>query len=243
VRQNVGMSADTAPVLDARRLAWERRTAQLLAGFGLIFLVVYSLYVLVVEPADWLFAVLVIAGVVSWLAFFVDMAARIALTDRGRRWRFIGTHPLDVLSLAIPLVRVIRVAGLLKHIPLFRGGSGNAVRGSVIAHAAIYAILYVYAIALAALSFERDAPGASITTFGDAVWWALVTITTVGYGDTVPVTGVGRVLAIMLMGGGLVIVGTISAIVVSVITERIAAHQSPESSNDDQPSHSASSAS
>ncbi len=232
MRQNVGMSADTAPVADFRRLEWERRTSQILAGFGLLFLVVYSLYVLVVDPADWFFVVLLFAGLVSWLAFLVDMAARIALTDAGRRWRFIGTHPIDVISLAIPLVRVMRVAGLLRHIPIFSGGSGNAVRGSVIAHASIYALLYVYAIALAALSFERDAPNASITTFGDAMWWAVVTITTVGYGDTYPVTGVGRVLAVMLMGGGLVIVGTISAIVVSVITERIAAGPRTESTTD-----------
>lgn len=237
------MSADAAPVVDSRRLDWERRTAQLLAGFGLVFLVVYSLYVLVDDPADWFFQAIIVAGIIAWLAFFVDMAARIVLTDAGRRWRFIVTHPLDVISLAIPFIRVIRVAGLLKHIPLLRGGSGNAVRGSVIAHAAIYAILYVYAIALAALSFERDAPDATITTFGDAMWWAIVTITTVGYGDTVPVTGVGRVLAITLMGGGLVIVGTISAIVVSVITERIAANAHVDSAPDDQPSTSASSAS
>lgn len=237
------MSANTAPVPDFRRLDWERRTAQTLAFFGLVFLVAFSVYVLVVDPPEWLLLLLVVAGIVSWLAFFVDMAARIVLTDAGRRWRFIGTHPLDVISLVIPLVRVIRVAGLIQHIPIFRGGSGNAVRGSVIAHAAIYAIFYVYAIALSALWFERPAPGSTITTFGDAVWWAIVTITTVGYGDTVPVTGVGRVLAIMLMGGGLVIVGTISAIVVSVITERIAAAPVGEPETDDQPPQNASSAS
>jgi len=230
-------------VVDSRRLDWERRTAQTLAVFGLVFLVAYSVYVLVPDPPAWLLLSLVAAGIISWLAFFVDIAARVALTDSGRRWRFIGTHPLDVISLAIPLVRVMRVAGLLRHIPFLRGGSGNAVRGSVIAHAAIYAALYVYAIALAALSFERNAPGATITTFGDAMWWAIVTITTVGYGDTVPVTGIGRVLAIMLMGGGLVIVGTISAIVVSVITERIAANHSGEPTTDDQPAQKTSSAS
>jgi len=90
--------------------------------------------------------------------------------------------------------------------------------------------VFVYVIALATLQTERGAEGATITTFGDAVWWSLVTITTVGYGDTYPVTDVGRFLAVLLMGGGLVIVGTTSAIVVSYISERIA---SARTSGDD----------
>lgn len=142
--------------------------------------------------------------------------------------RFLVTHPVDVLSLVVPLFRALRVVGLLRHVPGLSGGSGSAVRGSVGAHALIYAAVFVYIIALATLHVEREAPGATITTFGDAIWWAVVTLTTVGYGDTVPVTDAGRGLAVMLMLGGLVIVGTTSAIVVSYITERIAQSRSAQ---------------
>jgi voltage-gated potassium channel len=206
---------------DARRLAWEQRTSSTLAVLGLLFLVAYSLWVLVPQPADWLIIAIAIAVVVTWFVFAVDMIARIALTDRGRRLRFLVTHPLDVLALFMPLFRALRVAGLLKHIPMLAGRSGAAVRGSVIAHALVYATVYIYVIALAMLQAERSAPESTITTFGDALWWSLVTITTVGYGDTYPVTGVGRFLAVLLMGGGIVIIGTASAIVVSYITERM----------------------
>jgi voltage-gated potassium channel len=48
-------------------------------------------------------------------------------------------------------------------------------------------------------------------TFGDSVWWSIVTITTVGYGDTVPETGVGRVIAAFLMLAGLAILGVLAA--------------------------------
>ena len=61
-----------------------------------------------------------------------------------------------------------------------------------------------------------------------------MTITTVGYGDTYPVTGVGRFLAVLLMGGGIVIIGTASAIVVSYITERM----NGQRSSDDEPQES-----
>lgn len=151
------------------------------------------------------------------------------------------THPLDVLALFVPLFRALRVASLLRHIPLLRERSGTAVRSSVGLHAVIYATVFVYVIALTALQVERGAPEATITTFGDAVWWSLVTITTVGYGDTYPVTVAGRWLAVLLMAGGLVIIGTISAIVVSYITERVAAARAQADSA--QPPSSASSAS
>lgn len=208
---------------DARRLAWEARTSSTLAVLGTAFLIAYSVIVLLPDlDGPWLVAVAVVL-VLTWIVFAIDMLARVALSDRGRRARFLLTHPLDVLALFVPLFRALRVASLLQHIPLLRERSGTAVRSSVGLHAAVYAVVFLYVIALTALQVERGAPGASIQSFGDAVWWSLVTITTVGYGDTYPVTVAGRWLAVLLMAGGLVIIGTISAIVVSYITEQIAA--------------------
>lgn len=233
VGQNEGMTPD------ARRLDWEARTSSTLAVLGLLFLAAYSAWVLVSDPEPWLVIVLAAVVVGTWIVFALDMVARVALSDRGQRVRFLLTHPLDVLALFVPLFRALRVAGLLRHIPVLRGRTGAAVRGSVIAHALVYAVVYVYVISLATLQVERDAPEATITTFGDAVWWAVVTIATVGYGDTYPVTGAGRLLAVLLMGGGIVIVGTASAIVVSYITERVSGQRGAA---EPQPPSSASSA-
>lgn len=213
---------------DARRLEWQRRTSPVLAVLGVLFLVAYSVFVLVPEAPAALTGIMAAIAIITWVAFFIDMIARIALTERGRRLRFVLTHPVDVLSLFFPLFRALRVVGLLRHIPLLNGRSGAAVRGTVIAHALLYAVVFVYIIALATLQVERGAEGATISTFGDALWWAIVTLTTVGYGDTYPVTGAGRVLVGMLMAGGLVIIGTTSAIVVSYITERIALNRSTQ---------------
>jgi voltage-gated potassium channel len=64
-------------------------------------------------------------------------------------------------------------------------------------------IMLVTVASLFVLRLEKEAPGASIRTGADAIWWALVTITTVGYGDYVPVTFLGRVLALVLMTFGI----------------------------------------
>ena len=67
------------------------------------------------------------------------------------------------------------------------------------------------------LQFESKSPDANITTGGDALWWAVVTITTVGYGDKYPVTAGGRVTAIFVMFAGVGIIGALASILSSVL--------------------------
>jgi len=67
---------------------------------------------------------------------------------------------------------------------------------------------------------EHDAPGATITTFRDAMWWAVVTTTTVGYGDYTPVTAAGRIIATAVMIVGVGLIGTVSASVASWFVRR-----------------------
>lgn len=212
------MTTDAAP---DRRAQWEARTAGPLATLGLVFLGTYAAIVLGEGAPDWLHRALLAVLLATWTCFLVDIVVRIALTPKGRRLRFVLTHPLDVLSVALPVFRALRVVVLLRQISFFRGRSGDAFRARVVISALVYVVVFVVFIALAALHVERDAPGATIVSFGDAIWWACVTIATVGYGDTYPVTGLGRFYAVLLMIGGVAIVGTASATVVSLFTERL----------------------
>ncbi|MDI1289432.1 MAG: potassium channel family protein, partial [bacterium] len=77
---------------------------------------------------------------------------------------------------------------------------------------------------------EDGAPGATITTFRDAVWWAIVTTTTVGYGDYTPVTPAGRAIAIVVMIVGVGLIGTVSATVAAFFVSRrkISPSEDPE---------------
>jgi len=217
----------TAPVAAPRRLAWERRTTVPLVVLGAVFIAAYSVYVLAPwiprGPDAWLFWALV----VTWIVFLGDIIVRVALTPRGGRWAFLWTHPVDVLSAIVPVFRAFRVLALLRQVPYLQRRSGDAVRANIIIYAASYAVVFVYFIALATLQAERNAPGATITTFGDAVWWAIVTVATVGYGDMYPITTEGRFYAVFLMAGGVAIVGTASATIISLINDRIGGARRP----------------
>ncbi|MFB6611498.1 potassium channel family protein [Agromyces sp. NPDC056379] len=210
------------PATEARRRTdWERVTTVPLVVLGVVFIVAYTIYVL----APWIprgpGSPLFFALMAAWLVFVIDVVVRVSLTPRGGRWKWIRTHPIDVLSAIIPVFRAFRVLSLLREVPYLQRRSGAAVRANIIIFGSTYAIVFVYFIALATLQAERNAPGATITTFGDSVWWAIVTIATVGYGDMYPVTTEGRFYAVFLMGGGVAIVGTASATIISYIGDKV----------------------
>ena len=67
---------------------------------------------------------------------------------------------------------------------------------------------------------ERDDPNASIQTFGDGLWWAITTVTTVGYGDKYPITAAGRGIAVALMILGIAAFGLITANLAALFLEQ-----------------------
>jgi voltage-gated potassium channel len=95
------------------------------------------------------------------------------------------------------------------------------LRGRVPLYVTISASTLVVCAALAILDAERYAPNSNIKSFGDALWWAVVTVTTVGYGDHFPVTLQGRVVAIGLMIGGVALIGVVTASFAAWFIDRV----------------------
>ena len=114
-----------------------------------------------------------------------------------------------ILNVVFPIFAIMAAGYAAGHFRILGAASSEALNR------------FVYFIALATLQAERNAPGATITDFGLAIWWAIVTIATVGYGDTYPVTVVGRLYATGLMIGGIAIVGAASATMISFISDKI----------------------
>ena len=91
----------------------------------------------------------------------------------------------------------------------------NRLAQSTLLFTLVIALILVFTIAFFVLQAEQGNPHANITTYSNAVWWAFVTITTVGYGDYYPVTNAGRFCALILMFAGLGIIGVLSSYLAS----------------------------
>lgn len=204
---------------------WERRTEWPLAAVALVFLSSYAIDVLAQPKGAADFAVGAVTAV-SWLVFAVDYGIRLSLAPNRFRWFY--RHLFDLLIVLLPLLRPLRLVRLVILITALQRAAGSAIRGRVAVYTVSAAVLLVLVASLAVLESERYAPGAKITHFGDALWWSITTITTVGYGDITPVTSTGRVIAVLLMIGGISLVGSITATLASWIVERVADEQSAE---------------
>lgn len=192
--------------------------AWLMIVFSLMFLVGYS--VLVLDPALPAPVLTAISAMMIfiWFVFIIEYVYAFRKAKAG--WRFVRKHWLISLGLVAPVVRPFLLLRYINQLPYFRKRSGTSVRLKISLIGVSFAALFLYVISLTVLRFERDAPGANIQSFGDAIWWAFVTIATVGYGDYFPVTVPGRFFAVILMLGGVAIVGTASALVVSYLGEQ-----------------------
>jgi voltage-gated potassium channel len=197
---------------------WTRWTEWPLAGAAMVFLVAYSWQVIgeLHGPAD---AAANVVLNLTWLVFVADYVARLILARF--RWGWIWRHAFDLAVVALPALRPLRLLRLVTLLSILNRVTGRMVRGRVIVYAIAASSLLVYVAAVAELDAER-AHG-DIRTIWDALWWAFVTITTVGYGDYTPVTFVGRLVAVGVMIGGITLIGVVTATLASWIVERVAA--------------------
>jgi len=122
---------------------------------------------------------------------------------------------------ALPFFRPLRLLRLVTLLSVLHRTVGETLRGRVVTYVAGSAALLVFVGALAVLDVEQWAPDAKIRTFGDALWWATATITTVGYGDMYPVTTIGRLVAAALMMSGIAVLGVVTASIASWLVQRV----------------------
>ncbi|GAA3992983.1 potassium channel family protein [Streptomyces plumbiresistens] len=199
---------DYAPEDDSPKARWERRTEIPLAVASLVFLAAYAVRVLADELPDALLDLCLSLTLAAWALFAVDYAVRWRLS--GQRLRFVRTHLLDTVVLVLPLLRPLRVVKVYETVQRRHGRPRLALHARVMAYAGLSTLLLGFTGALGVYQQEHGAPDATILTFGDAVWWTCSTLATVGYGDVVPVTPVGRLIAIGMMGIGMALLGAVT---------------------------------
>jgi voltage-gated potassium channel len=162
-----------------------------------------------------------------WAAFAVEYGIKLRLAVD--KWHFVRHHVLDFLMVAVPILRPLRLARLFRIVRLARVGlvlSGTLKRARpLLFHHGLQFVLLAVGIIIFAgagleLFFEQHSVAHSaIHNFGDAIWWAVVTVTTVGYGDKVPMTGGGKWVATLLMFTGIGLVGALTATIASYFVQ------------------------
>jgi voltage-gated potassium channel len=197
---------------------WRALTDIPLSIAAVIFLAAYSWQVIgnLQPPHDLITSTIIW---IVWGIFVVDFVMNLILAERRVRWFF--THFYEFLMVVLPALRPLRLLRLVTLLAVLQRGAGRALRGRVVIYAAGASITIVFIAALAELDVERNAIGSHIHTFGDALWWACVTITSVGYGDIAPVTLIGRLVAIGVMIAGLALLGTVTATLASFFLDRV----------------------
>jgi voltage-gated potassium channel len=203
--------------------AWERRSEIPLTLLALAFLAAYAWPILDPRLDRDLASMLTVLSWTIWVAFAADLLVRLFLADR--RAEYARAHWYDVALVVIPMLRPLRLLRLLALARILGRSATRNLVGHVTLYVAGTTIVSVILGALAVLDAERGADDANITSFGDAVWWASTTVTTVGYGDRFPVTGEGRVVAVALMLVGIALVGSVTAAVATWFIQLVEAEK------------------
>jgi voltage-gated potassium channel len=170
-----------------------------------------------------------------WAAFVVEYLVKLYLAPSRRK--FIAHHLVDLAVVALPVLRPLRALRLLRLLNLARAGVvlANALKRArdILTHRGLHFVLLavlgiVIVCAALELAFEQRAHDSTIHNLGDALWWASVTVTTVGYGDKYPASAGGRGVAVVLMLVGIGLVGVLTATVASYFVEEKADQEKAE---------------
>src|SRR5699024_9963037 len=145
---------------------------------------------------------------IVWFIFFVDVVVRWIMAKK--KWQFIKENPFDIIA-ALPLDSIFQTARIVRLFKMFRffsigkrygGPLKKILQTNHLGKILTVSVGVLIGATILVTLFEPD-----IHTFGDGLWWSIVTTTTVGYGDLSPETGMGRLIAMVLMLVGIGIIG------------------------------------
>ncbi|APU12814.1 MULTISPECIES: potassium channel family protein [Actinoalloteichus] len=191
----------------SRLQRYERVSAPVLTVLALLFLAVFAVQVVWLGAPRWSQVALGVANLLIWLVFLADLIVRCTLSEHPLR--FLLTHPVDVLVVVLPVLRPLRVLRVFAAGQLLLSRKAGVLRAG---QAVVFAVVVLVVVgSLAVLEAERFVPGSNIHTVADALWWAITTVTTVGYGDVYPVSDVGQLVAAALMLVGISLLGVVTA--------------------------------
>jgi voltage-gated potassium channel len=186
---------------------------EILTFLALLFLTAFSYPAFVSEVSTEAQRNIDLIQWISWSAFVVDIGFGLMRSDNRRK--YLWQHPLEVASVLLPFLRPLRLLRVISFAGLAIQKVAIGRQFTITIKVALTALFVAYISAIQITIIERSANGSNIKTFEDGLWWAITTVTTVGYGDRFPTTNEGRALAVLLMITGISLIGVITASVAS----------------------------
>jgi voltage-gated potassium channel len=191
------------------RLGINRIWDETLTFLALSFLVAFS-YPAFVDPVPSSTQKLLnIVQWVSWIAFAIDLIY--GLSNAKDKKKYLKKHPLEIAAVLLPFLRPLRVMRVISFGGLAIQKVAIGRQFAITIKVLLASIFVAYISAIQITIAERTVDGSNIKNFGDGLWWAITTVTTVGYGDRYPTTTEGRLIAIALMIMGISLMGVITA--------------------------------
>jgi voltage-gated potassium channel len=187
------------------KILWNE-TLTLLA---VVFLVAYSYPAFVSQVSPEIQNLIDIVQWICWGAFVLDLMFGILNAESKKE--YLLKHPLEIASSLLPFLRPLRLMRVISFGGLAIQKVAIGRQFAITLKVAITTLFVAYISAVQITISERMVEGSNIKNFGDGLWWAMTTVTTVGYGDKFPVTTEGRILAVALMIMGISLVGVITA--------------------------------
>lgn len=191
----------------------KRLWGETLTLLALVFLVAYSYPAFVTPISDRTQNLIEVVQWVCWFAFAVDLSIGVFTADS--KSNYLKRHIFDIAAVLLPFLRPLRLMRVISFGGLVIQKVAIGRQFAITLKVGIASIFVAYVAAVQVTISERGVEGSNIKNFGDGIWWAVTTVTTVGYGDRFPVSTEGRLLAVLLMIAGISLVGVITASVAS----------------------------
>ncbi|HEY3843869.1 MAG TPA: potassium channel family protein [Acidimicrobiales bacterium] len=198
---------------------WEHRLRIPMAGLGLAWAVVGVIVLKThsdgVVPTVWVATLFVL-----WFVVVAECAYRYVVVPDRRR--YFASRSLEPIMIVLPALQIWRVPGVERVTVLAIEGKERLI--AILRHRSLFRVLLaatglLFLAGWLVMLFEANVPGSNIHDYGDALWWAVVTVTTVGYGDRFPISDGGRAVAVVLMMVGIGLIGVLTATVASFFVQ------------------------
>lgn len=199
---------------------FERHTAVPMMVLALIILPLLVLP-LMVDVSEGTRSTFVAVEWFIWAVFLVEYGVRLYLAPE--KWPFVKKNKIDLLVIVIPFLRPLRVLRAVRA-AVFLARGIDAVKDVLTRHKLHYALAVTVGVVVASgllvYSVEQDAAEGNIKSLPDGLWWAVTTVTTVGYGDRFPTTAVGRGIGVVLMIVGIALFGFLAGSLASFFVDQ-----------------------